>query len=107
MPKRLRKSIVTPNLRTSQFIVNSDGDDAVLFVGRHNGHTVSALTKTTAGRSYLKWVLTSDLQEELKSVCRYQLKRQEGLRRRSIARLEKKRRDRAKVKRKKAKKRGD
>lgn len=72
LPKR-KRAIVTPGLTTAWFKVNTDGDDAILLFGEHNGKSVSHLAQSRLGRSYLRFIDGEDFPQELKAVCEYRL----------------------------------
>lgn len=59
---------------SSKYKISADGQDAILWFGRHNGYSVSDLAKTEDGRSYLKWILGQEFDVALKDICAYQLR---------------------------------
>ena len=56
-----------------QFRISDDGTDALFLFGKFKGSTAKQLSKTTRGRSYLRWVRKGEFPDDLKEVCRYQL----------------------------------
>lgn len=59
--------------KRKRYTISLDGFDATLGFGKWNGHSISDMAKTRAGRDYLEFILRDFDDEELKSVVEYQL----------------------------------
>jgi len=73
---RRRKKIDKPELQGSasrQFRVDPAGEDALILFGKFRGSTIKQLVATSRGRTYIRWILDNDFEDDLKEVCRYRL----------------------------------
>jgi hypothetical protein len=58
---------------SAKYSISSNGEDALLLFGKFRGSRVSELVNKARGRSYLKWIIKHEFQNDLKEVCRYRL----------------------------------
>ena len=68
LPKLTRRA-------TNKYTINTEGTDAILKFGSFRGEALSKLVMTPRGRTYLKWLIGRDFDDDLKEICRYQLKK--------------------------------
>lgn len=66
--KRMRERAASKK-RGGKYRLTEDGKDATLMFGRHKDSTLSDLSKTRDGRSYLVWLVKQDFPEELKTMA--------------------------------------
>lgn len=66
-------AVVSSNQQKAKWKISSDGTDALLLFGKHNGDLVSDITKTD--RAYLKWMRNQDFPEALIEIINIQLAR--------------------------------
>lgn len=80
---RPRRKVDMEKLQRGRFEVLKDGRDAKLMFGRFSGYTISELAKGEEDkREYLRWLLTSDFPNTLKTiVSKYVAKRAKKARR--------------------------
>lgn len=64
---------IVPVWVNAKYSISAEGDDALLLFGKFRGNRVSELINTARGRSYLKWIMKREFQNDLKEVCRYRL----------------------------------
>ena len=74
--RRIKQRLGNPEpIRRHQFKICVDGEDAMLFFGTWKGTTVSKLAENVTGRNYLRWMTREDFDEDLKSICQFQLRK--------------------------------
>jgi hypothetical protein len=72
--KEVERPKLDPTGRLSRkYKLNADATDALLQFGAFRGQALSVLVATARGRKYLAWILDRDFDDDLKSVCRYQM----------------------------------